>query len=261
MKHIYYALLLVCTLLGAAGCDNHKYMGFANPQQKAFDTFLANKRAASYNAGNDIQKNEFYKSYEADLQSYLDTIPLFVNWQGIIKDIKVNEIRNSTELSFDVFYQPEKYREITFHCSHIIPNDSLSTDYLYNTVKNMPNYMVVYFDGYIRRNIDNGVVYAGYYSDGLQIPYPKYSFNFVFIDPESRDNLTTNLRNAIGLDFKVIEPLKLSYRKEITKDEADTRYENLRPQYEAAQSLLTEQEKRYSQRLRTYLVNDFLYGN
>ena len=235
-------------------------MPLENPQQKAFDTFLANKRAASYNCNNDIQRNEFYKSFETDLQTYLDTIPLFINWRGVIKDIKVNQMRNSTELSFDVFYKPEEYREITFRCSHIIPNDSLSTDYLYLTVKNMPNYLAVYFDGYIKRKNNNEISYAGYSSDGLQVPYPKYNFNFVFIGPERSDIFTSNLKTAVNLDYKVVEALKLNYLNKITKDEADRRYNDLKPHFEAAQSALTEQEKQYSQRLRSYLVNDFLNG-
>jgi hypothetical protein len=262
-------LLSALSLLALAGCDvqpKSYYPELENPQQKAFDAFLAKQDSVYNRLGNDIQREDFYQSFENDLQDYLDTISLFVNWQGVIKSIETRQIITSTELSFDVSYQPEEYREITFHCSYLVDKDSLSTDYLYNAVKTLSNHSRVYFDGYIRKNNNDEVVYSDYFEsslsiDGNRISRPKYRFNFVNISTESSAGLSADLLNAIDLDFKIIEPLKLHYLKEITQKESDKRYDDLLPQFNAAHSLLAEQERQYSQRLRFHLIDDIRYGD
>ncbi len=261
MKKTLLTLALILPIL-FSGCEQAGTRKFSNPQQQAFDDFLYKKREASFSQNNDIQKKEYYSQFEKELYSYVDSIGLLVNWKGMISSIKTEERGATTALRFKITYQPEQYRSVEFHCTHLIANDSLNNDYIYNTLKNMPNNMVVYFDGVIRTK-NNGEVYYYMSSAGndLNIAYPKYEFWITDISPEIRDNsLSENMDKAVSLAYKINEPLKAQYLGLITKDESDKQFNELLPAFEQAKSELSDSERQYIQRLNTCLTYNYLYG-
>lgn len=259
-KALWVLAVILPTLF--AGCEQNSMKKFDNPQQQAFDDFLAKKRESSYRQNNDIQKKEYYNQFEKELFSYVDSVGLFVNWQGIIEKIETTESGNTTALKFSITYQPEQYRKITFRCTHLITTDSLNTDYVYNTVKNMPNYTVVYFDGFIRtKNNDEIDYYMSSAGSDLNISYPDYEFWITDISPEKRDNLLSpKMQNAVSVAYKINNPLKKQYMGLITKEESDRQFSELLPSFNQAKSELTDSEKQYIQRLNTCLTYNYLYG-
>ena len=139
MKKVTLLSMIVSLIFLLSSCvdPNIKSSGF-NDQQAAFDKFLSTRNEHKYDSRNDIQKAEFYKQFESDLYNYVDSVKLFVNWTGIIKDISTRNVGNNlTQVKFTIFYTPEKYRKVSFNCLHVVNNDSLETDYIYNIVKNI----------------------------------------------------------------------------------------------------------------------------
>ena len=256
----YLFVLLVC-VMAFAGCEQNYTMKFSNPQQQNFDDFLAQKRKETYQQNNDIQRKEFYAKFEKALYNYVDTCGLFVNWKGVISDIETEESGKTTALKFTITYKPEKYREVKFHCTHLIETKNLNSDYIYNMVKNMPNYMVVYFDGFIRTKNSGEVYYKYNFDKNLHIPYPDYEFWPIEIGPEERNNtLPTNLNIAVNICYDVVEPLRRNYLGEITKEQSDSLYNLVAPKFKEAKSQLTEEENGYISRLTTALTYNYLYG-
>ncbi|MDD3019477.1 MAG: hypothetical protein PHX61_00690 [Alphaproteobacteria bacterium] len=262
MKKILLTCLMCICIFAFYSCAQTHYFKPDNKQQEDFDNFLKKKCEASYSQNNDIQEKEYINLFEKELFNYIDSIGLFVNWEGVISDIKTQEIGNTTELSFVIGYQPEQYRKIEFHCLHLVSTDSLSNDYIFNTVKNMPNYMIVHFDGFIRTK-NNGVVdyYLGNSGDDLNISYPDYDFWVIDISPEKRsDTLSSKLRNAVNIAYKINEPLKAKYLGLITDEESQKQFDELLPKFNQAKQELTIAEKQYIQRLNTCLTYNYLYG-
>lgn len=125
-----------------------------NNQQTAFDRFLSDRNSHKYDIGNDIQEAEFMKQFEQDLFNYVDSVKLFVNWTGTIDNISTIETDNNiTRVKFTIYYEREQFRKVKFNCLYFVDNDSLETDHIYNTVKNISNYSTVYFDGLFVRQI------------------------------------------------------------------------------------------------------------
>jgi len=236
--------------------DNSK---FNNPQQKIFDDFLRQKKDFS-SCSNDIQKKEYIKKIEADLSNFLDTVKVFVNWKGKINNIEASEffglikIAGWTNITFEISYEPEEYRKVCFKCSHIVETDKLNEDYIYNQVKNISNSSTVYFDGFINRDFDGKVVYYGYKSDDLQISYPEYKFNILKINTKPVDTLSTELKNMIDANFKIMDLAKQKHQKEITEKEFKARLKELK----TLQPELSEKEKEYGHQMLQYLfLNTF----
>lgn len=260
IKFIFVLLVVVATIF--TGCEPSA-VKFENQQQQNFDDFLAKKREMSHRQANDIQKKEFYNEFEKELFNYIDSVKLFVNWRGTIKDIKTKESGKSTAIEFEINYKPEEYREVTFKCTHLVETANLDNDYIYNQVKNMRNYSTVYFDGLIRTKNQNQVYYnMRSVGEDLNIPYPKYQFWIVDIGTVKRnDNLSNNLQDAVDFCYKMIEPLKLQFINKISKSESDNIFNSLSPEFENLKSQLTEEEKSYIDRINTCLVYNFMYGN
>ena len=71
------------------------------------------------------------------------------------------------------------------------------------------------------------------------------------------DTLSVSLKNAIVVDFQVIDLLKQKLQKSISEKEWERKTKDLN--FDFVQSKLSNDEKQYSQRIRQYLVNDFMY--
>lgn len=257
-------LILVALAFAYADYENNRYTKITNIEQQKFDDFLSENREKTYAVGNDIQKKEFMQSYERRLFNYVDSTRLFVNWKGKISDIKTEEEEDLTLLKFEITYQPEKYREVTFDCIYLVDKDSLQSDALYQKVKNIQNYSEVYFDGFIRTNSDSTVKYSfNHYTDeDLNIPYPQYEFFVVDVNSNSRgDTLSPNLQKAVDVCFRSFEPLKLNFFKKTSDREQKRRFNAILPEYKASQQTLNAEEKSYIQRLVYAITYNFLYSD
>lgn len=248
-------ILLILSVLFFVSCEPQRKNNFENQQQESFDNFLKSKKELEYSQSNDIQKKEFNNNFEIELANYLDSIGIFVNWKGQIKDIKTSEYGQSTRIEFEILYKPEEYREVSFNCSQIVKTEDLATDFFYNKVKEISDYSTVYFDGFIKKDIEGKVVYD--YGD-MHISYPNYEFNIIDISTKPKsDTLSVSLKNAIVVDFQVIDLLKQKFQKRISEKEWERKTNDLN--FDFVQSKLTNGEKQYSRSIRQCLVNDFMY--
>lgn len=264
MKKITLFSMIVTLIVAISSCVNPEQRSGYNEQQTAFDRFLSNKNNHKFDSHNGIQKTEFLKQFELDLYNYVDSARLFVNWTGRIANISAKEAdKNNTTLEFSIYYTPEQYRKVEFNCLYVIDNDSLETDYIYNTLKKIPNGSTVYFDGFIRTTNQNTVRY--HFSnpgDDLNIPYPNYEFFIIEVGTVRRsDSLSSNLQSAVEFAYKITEPLKLNYQKKITNTEEKTRWKALEPSFKAAKAKLTKEEVDYLNRLINALTMNLLYGD
>lgn len=260
MKKICLLLPILFALYNCVGTSNKANKKFSNVQQEKFDAMLARNNNISYHLGNKILEKEFNDSVKFAIGKYMDSIKLFVNWEAKIQNINSRETGKSVVLSFELEYIPEQYRAVTFDVDYILLKDSLNSDKIYQTIKNIANYSTVYFDGFIGKKA-NGEAYYSSYSDDLMHSYPDFKFFIVDINTTSKgDTLSNNLQNAVDLSFKAIEPLELNFKKEISKRESDKRVNEIAPKFQAAKNVLTKEERAYIDRLTQALTFNFLYA-
>lgn len=257
MKKIYPILLILFVLYGCVEVSKKK---FSNEQQESFDNMLALNRDKSYHLGNKILEKEFDDSVKLAIGKYMDSVRLFVNWTARITNINSEKAgNNSVALTFELEYKPEEYREVTFDVVYVLPEDSLCSDKVYNTIKNLENYSTVYFDGFIRKKANGEAYYNNSFSSIHS--YPDFNFFVVDINTTSKgDTLSGNLQKAVDLSFEEIEPLELNFKNEISKKELDKRLEKITPQFTAAKEVLTQEERAYIDRLLLALTYNFYYA-
>lgn len=265
MKKITLLGIVSATIIALLSCTNPSSVKSSpyNNQQTAFDRFLSDRNSHKYDIGNDIQEAEFMKQFEQDLFNYIDSVKLFVNWTGTIDNISTIETDNITQVKFTIYYEREQFRKVKFNCLYFVDNDSLETDHIYNTVKNISNYSTVYFDGFIRTTNNNKVKYHfNKPGDRLNLGYPDYDFFIIEIGSANRgDSLSANLQDAVECAYKITEPLKLNFQKKISNAEQKARSNALEPEFTAAKAKLTKEEDSYLKRLTKALAINFLYGD
>lgn len=263
MNKLWPLLLIVFALCGCLGACTNGNKQFSNVQQENFDNMLAQNNDKSYRLGNKLLEKEFNDSVKLAMGEYMDSVKLFVNWKAQIQNISINseETGESIALSFELeYYVPEQRREVTFDVDYILPQDSINTDKVYQTIRSLNDNTNVYFDGFIRKKA-NGEAYYSSYSDDLMHRNPEFEFFVVDINRTSKgDILSNNLQNAVDLSFQAIEPLELNFRKEISEKESSKRVEKIAPRFKAAKELLTQDEKAYIDRLTQALTYNFLYA-
>lgn len=261
---LYYSLYILILVLVCSCVGNSQNSGrrFSNIQQDRFDSMLAANKEKSYKLGNKILEKEFNDSVKLAIGKYMDSTKLFINWEARIQHINSQETgKNSMVLSFELEYSPEEYREVTFDVDYVVSKDSLDSDKIYNTIKNLRDFSTVYFDGFIRTKANGEAHYSSIHTDDLMHSYPNFKFFIVDINPKSKgDTISGNLRRAIDLSFEAIEPLKQNFRKEISKKEADRRISEIAPMFQSTKENLTNEERAYIDRLTQALTLNFLYA-
>lgn len=260
MKKLWPLLLIVFALCGCVGVPTKATKNFSNVQQENFDNMLARNKDKSYRLGNKILEKEFNDSVKLAIGEYMDSVKLFINWKAQIQNIDSRETGKSIALSFELEYTPEQYRKVTFDVDYILPQDSINTDKIYQTIRSLNNYSTVYFDGFIRKKA-NGEAHYSSNSDDLMHSYPDFKFFVVDINTTSKgDTLSNNLQNAVDLSFQAIKPLELNFKKKISKKESDKRVYEIAPKFQAAKNALTKDERAYIDRLTQALTFNFLYA-
>ncbi len=261
MKRLLFSIVVLLQF-ALVGCVQETSTATSNNQQQSFTNFLEQKERESYNPANEIIAKENSAQFEKDIFKYVDSVGLFVNWRGVINDIKTEESGKTVAVKFDITYIPAQYRSITFCCTHLVARDSLVNDHIYNTIKNMPNDMFVYFDGLIRTQNNNYIDYSGSLPGGdLNTTHPDYEFWIVDVSPEQRcDTLTTDMQKAVGLSYELNAIMKEQYLGHTTQEVATKSFNELLPSFESVKSNLTDSEKSYITRLNQCLTYNYMYG-
>lgn len=261
MKRLLFSFVVLLQF-ALVGCVQETSTKLTNKQQQSFTNFLSQKKRQSYNPANEIIAKENRNQFEKDIFKYVDSVGLFVNWCGVIDNIKTEESGNSVAVRFDITYIPAQYKSISFYCTHLVPRDSLERDYIYNTIKNMPNNMFVYFDGFIRTKNNNYIDYnVGQPGDNLNMSHPNYDFWIVDVTPEQRcDTLTADMQRAVGLSYELNAIMKEQYLGHTTQEVATKSFNELLPSFESVKSKLTDSEKLYITRLNQCLTYNYMYG-
>lgn len=249
-----YALNLTLLLFFVSCVEQSGTLRFENLDQQKFDDFLRAKKSQEFEQRNDIQRREFRNAFDEELNVLLDSMQLFTNWKGRIKNIRSRLWGGSTEISFVIYYEPEKYREVNFYSSYWVKNELLDDDYIYNKVKQLSDYSTVYFDGFISRDNRDNVNYS--FGD-YKVSYPNYVFNTLEISkPPISSEFSEQFKNAINAEFQIIQLLKQKVNKEISERDWELRTKEIN--IDEIQKSLTVKEQEYIGRLRQYLVNDFM---
>ena len=157
-EKLWSLLLIVFALYGCVGAPTKANKKFSNVQQENFDNMLARNKDKSYHLGNKILEKEFNDSVKLAMGEYMDSVKLFVNWKAQIQNINSRETGKSIALSFELEYAPEQYRKVTFDVDYILPQDSINTDKIYQTIRSLNNYSTVYFVGYFY-NLTHSISY------------------------------------------------------------------------------------------------------
>ena len=268
-------VLSVVAMIASCVPGTNSRVGFENDQQFAFDSIHNDLALTIENASNDIKKNEAYDAYKESVANFMDSALVFHNWKGRISNIKSQEAgNNSTDLSFEIEFTSPKYnktfgtgkREYKFEVDYIVNNDSLSSDSVYQRIRNMSNYKDVYFAGIIRSKADGTPYISRHVSDydsfdkEYQVGNPQYYFFVVDISPKPLVDFTSALAEAVKCSHDVIEPLKLNFRGKISNKEKDKMLKDIQPKYDEAFKKLTPSEKAYILQLNTAYTYDFMYA-
>lgn len=260
MGKLCQLLLIVFALVGCVGTPTKANKKFSNVQQESFGNMLARNKNASYRLKNKILEREFNDSVKLAIGKYMDSVQLFVNWKAQIQNINSKETDESIVLSFELEYTTTEHMEVAFNVDYILPQDSISTDKIYKTIRSLSNSSIVYFDGFIRKKANDEADYSSY-SDELMHSYPDFNFFVVDINTTSKgDTLSNNLQNAVDLSYQAVEPFELNFKKKISEKELNERVDKVAPRFKAAKEMLTQEEKAYIDRLTQALTCNFLYA-
>lgn len=258
---IIFLLFLISSVWS---CDENNLNSVSNakkigpPSQIAFDSLLNIFGENRFNSKNSIQKQNFYKEFDQQLNTFVDSIGLFVNWKGIIEEIDISEavIDNYTNISCKIKYSSDDFREVTFKTELYVKTNDLKSDSIYSKLERLALGSVVYFDGIIQRDFNRNIQYENG-GELLKTTKPNYLFHLLDITPYSRaDTLSSKIKKIVSIHSKVFQLLKDKVDKTITNSEWSKRTKELVPR--GLEEGLTENEKEYITRYKQYLYDDFM---
>jgi hypothetical protein len=260
MKHFSIFYILFFILLS---CENSKTKNEENDtiyqkpnSQLLFDSLLLRISNDRYKQENAIQKKEYREQFDKELIKYLDSIGVFVNWSGEIKDIEISELNGYTILSTEIFYSLEGQRIVTFHPDVLIKTDEIKTDSLYAKLKYIPKGSKVFFDGYISRNFNKEIQYENDNKVMRDIS-PNYDFNLLDISSNRRnDELSPKLKSLTTIYFQVFDLLRQKTNKTISNTEWKSKTKTVLDK--ESEEGLTNVQLDYINRFKQYLYNDFM---
>jgi hypothetical protein len=260
MKHLLSITILIFILLSCQNSKTKSKVADTHNQkpksQLLFDSLLLRISNDKYKHENAIQKKEYREQFDKDLSKYLDSIGVFVNWSGEIKNIEIRELNKYTILSTEIFYTLEDQRIVSFHPEVYIKTDKIQTDSLYAKLKLIPNGSKVFFDGYISRNFDKEVQYEDDDKVMRDIS-PSYKFNLLDISSHIRsDELSPKLKSLTTIYFQVFDLLRQKTNKTISNKEWNRKTKSTLDK--ESEEGLTSEKLDYINRFKQYLFDDFM---
>lgn len=256
--------ILILLFISLYSCSENRLKSISYPQkigptsQIAFDSLLNAFAENRFNSKNSIQKQNFYKEFDKQLNSFVDSIGVFVNWKGKIEEIDISKavIDNYTNISCKIKYSSDDFREVTFKTEIFLKTNELTSDSIYTKLERLALGTTVYFDGIIQRDFNRNIQYENG-GELLKTTKPKYLFHLLDITPYSRaDTLSSKIKNILSIHSKVFQLLKDKVDKTITNSEWSKRTKELVPR--GLEEGLTENEKEYITRFKQYLYDDFM---
>lgn len=224
---------------------------FSNVQQENFENMLIRNYNTRMNLANDIQQTEFDDSVKLALGKYMDSVQVFVNWEGIVVDIRSDSF---DAISLGLEYLSRADHKVIFHVNYVMPKDKKTADKVYQTIKNLSNGTPVYFDGFIAKRKNGEIKYA----------YPKVydnEFDFYILDVNTKskgDTLPVNLRKAIDLSSQINKLLRANFYKKLSDREYNKKLKEIGPKFTSAKDALSQEDKDYLDRFTAALTDNFL---
>jgi len=236
------------------------------PSQCIFDSILKITYEENEKIENLTEKEEYFKMFDKKLLSLIDSINVFVNWEGTIEDFdlsiddkgKLGPKYKYATISCIIVYVPNEQRKISFISKMIIEQKDLYADSIYAKLGRLSKGSKVYFDGFIQRDYKRNIKYS-YNDELLDESNPKYMFNLLDITSFCRvDTLKANLLQLLNMNLKVSELLRKALSKEISKSEYISKTQTLYfPKMRQSLKSLNNSDKEYFERHRNYLSEDF----
>lgn len=224
-------------------------------KQHPFIELLMKYDNMEYNAGNSIQKKELLSRRDKELLNMVDSLAIFENLKGRIDKIELKEYEKQSLLTYEIIIAPKKYFKLTLNCRHIIDNDKLSDDYIYNNIRTLSNYSNVVFNGILSTKAEtNEIRKSDFGSDGLQFSYPDLYFHLTDINPYKTDSISNDLRNSLKKGKNAMNYMFKNYRKE--KDYKKSIYKEMEKDFNNSKDLLTGKDLLFIERYMNMIATD-----
>lgn len=174
-----------------------------NPHQELFKKFLIKSRDEYIGIGNVIQKREFEIEFCNQFEDVVDSIGVFSNWTGILKNLLTADLASGsmTEISFDIEVELSDNQKLTLNSKEIYFSDSLMTNLIYRQLKNLQDNSVVYFDGFIEKDREHKSKFSNYGFADL-ISQPALNFSIVSISKNPILTESTTFKKRFELESK-----------------------------------------------------------
>jgi hypothetical protein len=265
----FFISLLTLLLIGVfiLGCENstkNKKESSENAQQDRFVSFMKKNCDAYEKMSNDIQKNEFYSLFENELVKLSDTLGVFTNWKGTIKNIQIYDWGSSkaTQIKADIELKHSEGKILKLKCEKYFNKNEIDSNLTYRQLKTLSNGSIVYFDGFLARNKDKKVDIEKTFSIGAnEICEPAFKFHIISITNEKLEFTSQdNFKQAIQIQTQVMQAVDERANKKISEMEFTKRVKDFKKQLDNLNVLFTKEQKAYFQSYTDCLVSQ-LYAN
>lgn len=253
---------LLLLLLFSCQDQQQKKIEPENIQQDKFINFLMKSCENYGNQGNDIQRREYFNQFEKDIISLSDSIGIFNNWKGAIKEIKTFDwsSQNSTELDVEIEIKLSEYKELTLISKRFFSNKNIDSNLTYRQLKNLTTGSPVYFDGFLARDKENKINYDILFSSNNEDKICDPDINFYLVSI-SKDKLnftsSDNFKKVNNIQLNTWKVMEDRVDKKITETQFKNKLNEFKKQAEPMVSSFTPEEKEYMQSLTDCLGSQF----
>lgn len=249
-------------LLGCQSPTETKKLESENTQQAHFLSFMTKTCDVYRKQSNDIQRREYFNQFEKDIIKLSDTLGIFSNWKGTIKEIKTFDwsSQNSTELDVEIEIKLSEYQEITFISKRFFSNKNIDSNLTYRQLKNLTTGSTVYFDGFIARDGDNKIDYDILMSSDKRdkICDPDMKFYIISIGKNKLQFTTTDTFKKVNtIQMNIWKTMEDKVSKKITETQFNNKLKNYKKQLDPLVASFTPEEKMYLQSFTDCLVSQF----
>lgn len=249
-------------LLGCQSPTEKKKSEPENTQQEHFVSFVTKSCDTYGNQSNDIQRREYFNQFEKDIAKLSDTLGVFSNWKGTIKEIKTFDwsSQNSTELDVEIEIKLSEYQEITFISKRFFSNKNIDSNLTYRQLKNLTTGSTVYFDGFIARDGDNKIDYDILMSSDNRdkICDPDMKFYIISIGKDKLQFTTTdNFKKVNTIQMNIWKTMEDKVSKKITETQFKNKLNDYKKQLDPLVASFAPEEKTYVQSFTDCLVSQF----
>lgn len=226
-------------------------------QQKEFANFLSS--FGSLSTTNELRTKELIDSFNVELEKKLDSIPVFYNWEGVVKDIDLDQTDGYSIVTFRILYETNRHGEIEFNCSHTVKTKDAFKDSIYQTLKNSDVKQTVYIDGFIEREINDQVKYDEFLLGEFErAQFPRYKFKAIDLRKTPKpDYPSKTLELGNVYNSKIFSLLRKYTLKKISEADWKRKTKSLADTVATIQQKLNGFELEIEKRTRQQMANSF----